>query len=217
MCKLFRATVIGVLLILLGSANAWAVKAYTTDARELPLRNTPNNSSRAILTLPPASPVEVLDQREWSRVSYTGPGGEAREGWVPTKLLDSRPPESAAIKQLDVENAALREQIGLLEKDKAGFQQREKDLTDKAARLSAAYEELKKGSTEYVKLKEEYDSTRTLLRNAQEYIQNLLQEQEGLRLSNRIQWFIAGAMVLFFGMLVGWGFGKRNKKRRAYY
>ena len=217
MVKLYRFTVIVLFFIFFSAASAWAAKAYITDAQDLPLRNTPNANSKVLLTIPPASPVEVLDQRQWSRVSYTRPGGETREGWVPTKSLGARPPDSAALKQLDIENAALREQIGLLDKDKSGFGQREKDLTDKVAKLSAAYEELKNGSANYVKLKEEYDSTKTLLRNAQEYIQNLLQEKEDLRLSNRIQWFIAGALVLLFGMIMGWGFGRRQKKRRAYY
>jgi SH3 domain protein len=217
MLKIHQVPVLALVLLVLGAGTGWAAKAFTTDAQEVGLRAAPNPNAKQVVAIPPGSAVEVVQGNQWSRVQYTPPGGGPHEGWVQSRFLAGRPPESNALKALTAENAALREQISLLDKEKAGFQQREKELSDKLVKLSSAYEELKGGSANYLKLKGEYDSVKQGLASAQESIQTLLQKNEGLELSNRIQWFLAGATVLLFGLAVGWATGRHQKKRRSLY
>ena len=194
-----------------------AAKVYTTDTQEVPLRLTPNSAGKSILMIPPASALELMNSRTWVRVRYTKPGGEARDGWVQLGYLSARPPDSAIARELGSENDSLKERLDALDQEKTGLSQREKELTEKLTKLNAAYEELKGGSGNYLKLKGEYDSAKTSLAGAQENIQSLLQENENLKLSQRLRGFLAGAGVLFCGLFLGWWTGRRQKKKKGSY
>ena len=111
----------------------------------------------------------------------------------------------------------MKERLDELDKEKAGLSQREKDLSDKLTKLNAAYEELKGGSGNYLKLKAEYDSAKSSLASAQEHIQTMVQENDNLKLSQRVQWFVAGALVLLLGWSMGWATGRRQKKKKGSY
>ncbi|MHC1727061.1 MAG: TIGR04211 family SH3 domain-containing protein [Syntrophobacteraceae bacterium] len=205
-------------IALLAASPALATKAYTTDTQEIPLRLTPKNEGKTILMIPPASEVELVNPSAWVHVRYTKPTGELRDGWVQNKFLGARPPDSTAIRDLGVQNEALRQQLSVLDQEKSGLSQREKDLTEKLTKLNAAHEELKGGSANYLKLKSEYDSAKASLASAQDHIQSLIQENENLKISQRVQWFVAGALVLLTGLSLGWGIGRRQKKKKgAYY
>ncbi len=75
----------------------------------------------------------------------------------------------------------------------------------------------KEGSANYLKLKSENDSAKASLTSAQENIQTLVQENENLKVSHNIRWFVAGALVLLSGWFIGWATGRWRKKRRGTY
>ena len=205
-----------ILAVFLFTGPVFAQKAYTTDAQEIPLLTAPGKG-KTILMVPPASTVEPLNTNSWVHVRYTKPNGEVREGWVQSKYLGARPPDSAVAKELGAENASLRERLDGVDREKTTLSEREKDLTDKLTKLNAAYEDLKAGSSNFLKFKAEYDAAKSSLASAQENIQTLIQENENLKLSQRVQWFAAGALVLLFGWFTGWMTGRRQKKRRSTY
>jgi SH3 domain protein len=205
------------LAIVIPAGSALAVKAYTTDTQELPLRVSPSSSAKTLLTIPPASSVELANPHSYTKVRYEKPGGEVREGWVASRFLSAQPPDSSAARELQTENEALKERLDELDKEKAGLSEREKDLSDKLTKLNVAYEELKGGSVNYLKLKSEYDSAKSNLASAQEHIQTMVQENDNLKLSQRVQWFVAGALVLLLGWFMGWATGRRHKKKKGSY
>jgi SH3 domain protein len=208
-----------VLVILVPAGTALAVKLFTTDTQELLLRASPSSDSKSLASIPPASSVELVNPHAYTKVRYIKPNGEVREGWIPTKFLNSQPPDSSVTRELKTENEAIKERLDEVDKEKAGLSQRERDLSDKLTQLNAAYEELKGGSVNYLKLKSEYDSAKSSLASAQEHIQTMVQENENLKLSQRVHWFVAGAFVLLLGWFIGWATGKRQKKRKkgSYY
>ena len=57
----------------------------------------------------------------------------------------------------------------------------------------------------------------TGLASAQGNIQTLIQENENLKLSHNIRWFVAGALVMLSGWFMGWATGRWRKKRRGTY
>jgi SH3 domain protein len=120
-------------------------------------------------------------------------------------------------RELETENAAMKAQLGEADKEKTELSQKEKELTDKLTKLNAAYEELKGGSANYMKLKSEYDAAKAGLASAQGNIQTLIQENENLKLSHNIRWFVAGALVMLSGWFMGWATGRWRKKRRGTY
>lgn len=138
-----------ILAVFLFTGPVFAQKAYTTDAQEIPLLTAPGKG-KTILMVPPASTVEPLNTNSWVHVRYTKPNGEVREGWVQSKYLGARPPDSAVAKELGAENASLRERLDGVDREKTTLSEREKDLTDKLTKLNAAYEDLKAGSSNFL-------------------------------------------------------------------
>jgi SH3 domain protein len=196
---------------------AQADKAYTVNTDPLPLRATPSPRGKAVAMLPPSSTVERVSDRSNTRVIYRTPDGTVKEGWIPSRFLSAVPVDSSPFKKLSAENEALKAQVAQLQNDSTGLSQKEKDLTDKLSTLTAAYDELKKGSVNYLKLKAEYDSAKTGLDSARKSMQSLVRENEDLKLYHNIQWFLAGGVVLLLGWFMGWSSTRWRKKRKQSY
>lgn len=196
---------------------ALSATAYTVNTDPLPLRSTASPRGKAVAMLPPSSTVERVNDRSNTRVIYRTPDGIVKEGWIPSKFLSAVPVDSSPFKKLSAENEALKAQVAQLQNDSTGLSQKEKDLTDKLSTLTAAYDELKKGSVNYLKLKAEYDSAKTGLDSARKSMQSLVRENEDLKLYHNIQWFLAGGVVLLLGWFMGWSSTRWRKKRKQSY
>lgn len=205
------------LAVILNPVTTWAAKAYVSDPKEAALRAGPGLNYKVVATIPTGTGLEILKTAEWIQVRFTGPGGESKEGYLQNSSVAAYPPESIFVKQLQSESAQANEKLANLEKDRADHAQKEKDLTEKLKKLEVAYESLKSGSANYMKLKEECDAVRSAQVSAEENIQALIQENEDLKFSARVKWFIAGAIVLLFGWFLGWLTSRSQKKRKPYY
>jgi SH3 domain protein len=205
------------LAMLLFPGATWAAKAYVSDPKETSLRSGPGLNYKVLGTIASGSSLEVLKTAEWIQVRFVGPGGEIKEGWVQNSAVAAYPPESSFIKELQSENAQISEKLASLEKENVDLVQREKDLAEKLKKSEIAYESLKSGATNFVKLKEECDAVKSALVSAEENTQALIQENEDLKFSARIRWFIAGAIVLLFGWFLGWLTARSQGKRRSRY
>lgn len=219
MKKLFQYPIIAAFsaAVLLCSQICWAEKAFITDPTDTQIRSGPNSQNRVIATLPPGASIEVLKGNEWTHIRFTTSTGEVKDGWVRSRSVGPRPPVEMVTKQLESENLDLSQRLADSEKQNLSFADREKQLTDKLRKLESDYEALKAGSANYVGLKAEYDSTKANLAAAQESIQILNKENDSLRLSQKIQFFAAGAAVLICGLLLGWISGRHQKRQRSNY
>ena len=207
-----------ILTTVLPFSASGASKAYVTNTLEAALRTGPSSENRVVTMLPAGTPAEILSTRhDWTRVRVSEGTGKVREGWVQSRFLGTDSPEQMQAKGLEMENASVKERLAELEKEKQDFARKEKDLLDKIAKLEASYKELESGSANYIKLKEECESTKSALADAQGHNNSLIQENENLRLSQRIKWFGMGALVLFFGWFVGIVTGKRRRRRSPYH
>lgn len=198
-------------------AASWGAKAYVADPKETALRAGPGQNYKVLATIPSGTGLEVLKTAEWIQVRFSGPTGETRDGWVQNSAVAPFPPESTFIKELQTENAQLNEKLTSLEKEKAELSQKEKELSEKLRKVEAAYESLKSGASNVLKMKEESDAAKAALASSEENIQALIQENEDLKFSARVKWFIAGALVLLFGWLLGWLTSRSNKRHRSTY
>lgn len=205
------------LTIICFPATARAAKVYVSDSKETSLRAGPGMNYKVLGMIPSGSGLEILKAPEWIQVRASGPGGETKEGWVQNSAVAPIPPESSFIKELQSENAQINEKVSNLEREKADLIQKDKDLAERLKKAETAYESLKSGSANYMKLKEEYDTVKSALVSAEETTQALIQENEDLKFSARVKWFVAGAFVLLFGWLLGWLTSRSQRKRRPYY
>jgi SH3 domain protein len=202
----------------LNSDPCWAVRSFVNDAHEIAFRSGPGTQNRVVRMLPPGTGVEVQGNRnDWSKVRLSDGPEDTRVGWVLSKYLTTQSPEEVQAKGLEMENASLKEAIRGMEKEKVDFAKREKELLDKIAKLESNYESLKSGSANYLKFKDEFDQTKAALTSVQTNNQALLQENENLKLSQNIKWFIVGAAVLVGGWWIGVITGRLQRKRRPQY
>lgn len=207
-----------VLLSFVFDLQSRAETVYVNDAHEIAMRSGPSIQNRVIRMLPPGTPVELLGSKnDWSQIRLPEGSGKVREGWVLSRFLSTVSPEAMQQRGLEQENAALKEMIEALEREKSEHIKLQKELQHKIADLESRYENLKAGSSNYLKFKEEFDATRAALAAAQSNYQSLLQENENLRLSQKIKWFAAGAAVLVSGWALGLLTGRLQRKRRTTY
>jgi SH3 domain protein len=205
------------LSILMTGGVALAVNAYTTDAQEMPLRVTPSVEAKILLKVPPGSLVEMVNPNSYSKVRYQKPDGRIQEGWILSRFLSPWPADSSMGKETEAENAALNTKLDELNGEKKELSQKQTELTDKLIKLNSAYEELKGGSANYLELKSEYDSATASLARAQEQIQELVQENETLKLARDVRWVVATVAVLLTGWSLGWITTRRKRRKGSYY
>jgi SH3 domain protein len=212
---------LALMLVLLSSTlchDCWAAKAYVNDAHEIALRSGPSVQNRVIRMLPPGIQVDQLNIRaDWTQIRLPEGSGSVREGWVLSRFLSMETPDALQQRVLEQENTTLKEMIANLEKEKADIANRQKEFQDKIAKMEASYESLKTGSTNYLKFREEFDATKAALAAAQNNYQSLLQENENLKLSQKIRWFVSGALVLLGGWAMGLLTGRLQRKRPSTY
>ena len=195
-----------------------AETAYVNDSHEIAMRSGPSVQNRVLRMLGPGTPLELLGSKnDWSRIRLPEGSGNVREGWVLTRFLSTISPEALQQKGLEQENATLKEIIETLEREKGESVKLQKELKEKIASLELSYENLKAGSSNYLKFQNDYEATKAALAAAQNNYQSLLQENENLRLSQNIKWFAAGAVVLISGWALGLLTGRLQRKRRTTY
>lgn len=200
---------------------AWADNmAYVLDTGTVNLRSGPTTGYRVMADLSAGTQVTVLGQRDgWSQVQYTRPDGTTLKGWVLTRFLTDHSPWTAQVKAL---NASLHQKIDGMTAQRAALMQKQQQLTQQLqttsaqlTTLQAKYDALQTDAASYGKLKSKYQSTKARLTAAQQKAASLNQKLEKLKLARRIEWFIAGALILLCGWLIGMSMGRYQKKRRS--
>lgn len=221
MKKIVYVNLVLVLTIFLFAQTGLAVKtAYVTDLCQVNLRSGPGTDYRVVSALSSGFVVEIVGKKAgWSNVRLVKEGGEAIDGWILDKYLVDQPPWAAQAKTM---NASLKEQLACIIEEKNQLSEREthlaqqlKDTTEKLQTVQQDYDTLKAGSSDYLKLKQEYTATKAALAEAQENVRTQASEIDDLKISQKVRWFIAGALVLICGWVIGVIMGRYQRKRRS--
>jgi SH3 domain protein len=216
--------IVGVIVALCLVAHpSWAAKAYVTDSFSVTLRTGASIENKIIAMPSSGQPVEVLDSKEdWSYVRLLGHGEDSKEGWMLSRFLITRLPWEVQVKALKDENTWLKEKLPHIEKELTEAIHREQNLNERLQentsafhKLQGDYESLKRGAAEYLKLKADHKATRSQLEITREKLQRVTEENQRLSASERNRGFVLGALVLFFGLLVGLVLGRGQRKRRS--
>ncbi len=212
-------------LIVIGlctTALSVSAAVYVSDKLDAPLRIGPGTEFRIVGMLRSGQAVEVITEKQgWSNVRTTRESG-GKEGWILTRYLMSREPWERRVKSLEAENAKLRETVnpvqGELQEVKARNVEIEKELkktTEALRTVKNDYEILKNEASGFLDLKKHFDTTKADLARVQEDLAKVTEENMQLRSSHRHRWFLAGALVLLFGLIIGLIMGRREKKRTS--
>ena len=210
------------LIVLLAlPAAAAAETAYVSENFEITMRTGPGTERKIISLVQSGRALEVLEQgEEWSLVR--APNG--KEGWVLNRYLTTSQPSAMVLERVrqdyDVLNAKyneLKEKYDSLSAQKkvsdADLSQSSQDLNE----LSAAYENLKKESADFLKLKKQYEKTAADLEAEKNRSSELDDENMQMKRNRIIQWVWTGGGIMLLGFFLGLFSSSRRKPRSSLY
>jgi SH3 domain protein len=193
---------------------------YITDMVPIPMRSDnsiQNNPSNLIKLLDSGTKLEILSTKNnWTKVRF-----EKTVGWIVSRYLTSNKPARMQLEALKRSNN--NKQLSLFQQYK-----RNKKLEKKISELLIENSELSiqsgKLESEKKHVEQVYKDALKLEYGNKKYKTQILQLKSELKLlqnnntigqeSNNRNWFVVGALVLFFGLVMGIFTQKRINHRR---
>ena len=191
---------------------------YITDQIDIPIRSDQNFGNNIIRVLPSGTELSLLQSTEdgWAQIQF-----DDTIGWIKSFYLSKDPPAREELKKLTRTSntnklliSKLASEKEVLENELSLLKQENTDLSIQSSKSQAEKEHIEKIYQDALKLEHENEK----------HIQEKLQLKAELQLADnntQIQkdtssrnWFIVGAIVLFFGMIIGFIVpGILNRKR----
>ena len=210
---------LGVLL----APPANAASAWVTDQFEITLRSGPSTNNAIQLMIDSGLRLEVLERDAdsgYSRVRT--PGGT--EGWVLSRYLMNEPSAREQLEtlsgqltsatsrgsSLDAQMSAVRAEYDAANKKIAGLER------DKAA-LEKELAEIRRTAANVLAINEQNTTLMDQLAASQIRADTFEQENRRLASQTTRYWFMAGAVVLLFGILLGIWLPRVRWQRRSRY
>lgn len=224
MNRLYFMLVIILGLCLMGQWS-WATKTYVTDSCEINLYDGPSTKNKVIAVVPSGESVEVfLSQEDWSFVRLLERGENNKEGFILSRYLITPLPWERQARSLKEENTRLKERLAHMENKWSEAVRREQEVTEKLQdhtealhRFQKEYESLRQEAADYLELKAAHTGILSAMEPIQKRIQGLSEENERLKSSDSIKFFIVEVLVLLTGLIIGLAMGREQKKQRSLY
>ncbi len=206
-----------VLIFLASSANAETF-VYITDQVDIPIRSEKSLGNTIIRLLPSGTKLSVLQITEdgWTEVKY-----QNTIGWISSRYLSNTMSSREELKQA---NTVINESQLLITKYETELEELNKQLLilnneNKALVIKSSKSEAEKNHIEQIyqdALKLEHENEKLnqeqlQLKTELQLAQNNSQIQQDTSQRN---WFIVGALVLFFGVVIGIIMPKMFNRRR---
>ena len=197
--------------------EAYAETMYVSDKMKITFRTGPGNDRKITSLLTSGQPVEAIDSSgDWVQVQLP----DGREGWVLKQYLSAAVPCRIEIESLRQTHQRIIEEVAVLKKENMILTSENKTLSDALAKnknelhaSKSEYNTLKKESVHYIELKAKHEKATIALSNQEKRADQLEKELADALKSRHIKWFLGGAGVLIFGMLLG--FSSKREKRRS--
>jgi len=199
-------------------ASADAI-VFITDQVDIPIRSDKAFGDNIIRSLPSGTELSILqitDDNAWAQIKY-----EDTVGWIIASYLSKEPPAREELKKLKRTYNANKLLISKFQTEKDEL---EKQLVSLKQENTDLVIQNSKSQAEKAHIEQIYQDALKLEHENERLIQETLQLKTELQLAeNNTQiekdtsqrnWFIVGALVLFFGMLIGYLVPGLVKRRR---
>ncbi|MBF0224237.1 MAG: TIGR04211 family SH3 domain-containing protein [Desulfobacterales bacterium] len=182
---------------------------YIDDQKEITVRTGKGTEFKVIAMGKSGEKVEVLEfyENDWSKVKF--PNG--REGWVMSRFLTKQEPPSLSLKRLSESHNNLISKYETLQGQNNDVKSENKRLTDELeiknmelADITSSYEALKSESSNYIKLKKQYDEVAKKLEENTKKAEMLESELENYYQNSNFRWFLSGAGLVFISFILGY-------------
>ncbi len=206
------------LLILTSSLTFAKSYVYVTDMVDIPMRSDNKISSdNLVRMLPSGTKLELLSTEDgWTKVKY-----EKTIGWMISRYLTNNQPAKAELEKLKLTYSANKRLISQKKEEKTKLEKELKNLKDSNTKLSiqtsksqAEKEHIEQVYKDALKLEHSNEKLKTQVLQLRSEIQILKNNDISTQDSSLRNWFIVGALVLFFGIVIGFIFSKLATQRR---
>lgn len=210
-------------LSVLLTATASAEPAWVSDQFEITLRSGPSTSNAIQLMVDSGTRLEVLErdaESGYSRVQTQG----GTEGWVLTRYLMSEPSAREQLQTLtsQLTNAnsrgtSLNSQLQAIRAEQNSATQQIATLEREKAAAEEELEEIKRTAANVLAINDQNKALMDQLAAAQIRADTLEQENRELASQTTRYWFMAGALVLLIGIVLGIWLPRIRWQRRSRY
>ena len=202
-----KYTSIILILILLTFKVSAESFVYITDQLDIPIRADQNFGENIIRLLPSGTELSLLQSTEdgWAQVQF-----DDTIGWIKSFYISNEPPAREELKKLTRTYNANKLLISKLSSEKEILnsellilKQENIDLVIQSSKSKAEKEHIEQIYQDALKLEHEnkkHIQEKLQLKTELQLVENNNQIQKGNSSRN---WFIVGAIVLFFGMIIG--------------
>lgn len=210
-------------LILFIPMQVQADTRYVTDTFEITLRTGPSGGHSIQRMIKSGTMLEVIERdpdNGYSKIRTTG----GTEGWVLSRYLMKEP---AAWAQLEMLSSALtntttkgnniRSQVDAIKHQLDNAAKRVATLEHENTELNNEITEIKRIAANTLAIDSQNKKLRQRLMNAESQRKKLLQENYEMHTRKERDWFVAGAGVLFAGILAGIIFTRIRWRKRSRY
>jgi SH3 domain protein len=206
-----------VLILLVSSANA-EMFVYITDQVDIPIRSEKSLGNTIIRLLPSGTKLSVLQITEdgWTEVKY-----QNTIGWISSRYLSN---SMSAREELKQANTVINESQLLITKYETELEELNKQLLKLNNENKKLVIKSSKSEAEKTHIEQIYQDALKLEHENEKLNQEQLQLKTELQLAqnnsqieqdtSQRNWFIAGALVLFFGIVIGIIMPKILNRRR---
>ena len=209
----------GLILLLGATFSVQAETKYVSDQLIITVRTGQGAQYQIIKTLKTGEHVEVLETTEtgYTRVRTS----DGTEGWVRSQYLIDEPVAmeklQKATKQLSYARSELkkvREKYTALKQEHKTLSQQLATLQSEKNRLDSQINHLNEVAKKPILLDKQNRELQQKNITLEKDLQRLNQENQALRDRSQREWFIAGALVLFGGILLGLIIPKLRRRKR---
>ena len=196
---------------------AMAETNYVDDTLTITLRTGQGNTYQILRTLTSGAALEILEREDkYARVRTA----DGTEGWVLTQYLTAQPVARDRLTQaeqrlarFETENQQLKKDLAALRNEKRAVEGEHKQASGTAEKLQAELERLKTVAARPMELEKQNQEMRQRLQELELNARILGEENTSLRDRANRDWFLAGAGVLFGGLLLGLILPKLRKRQ----
>jgi SH3 domain protein len=216
------------ILIVLGScivaaATVRAEPGWVSDQIEVTLRTGPSTANAITRMLRSGTPIEIIerdDETGYARIRTSA----GTEGWVLSRYLMNEPPARQQLERLTSQLTTANTEGSTLSSQLTAIKSQHDEATATIARLErdkqalqSELEEIKNTASNTLTIDRQNKDLRQQLTDAEIKVSILEQENEALSGQTTRNWFLAGALVLFVGVIMGLWLPRIRWQKRSRY
>ncbi|MDJ0621981.1 MAG: TIGR04211 family SH3 domain-containing protein [Desulfocapsaceae bacterium] len=208
-------------IIILWSNTVQAQTWYVKPTAEIPLRRGQGSDYKILAIVSDGAPVTVVEENEtWAKITTT----DGKEGWILKRYLTQQTPLDRVVTNLRAKNQTLEQQLTETRTENEELQRVQQALEntlanhkEELATLADEHNTLVEDTANVITIKSNLEESREAVTDLQQKIGVVVAENNRLKASQNIRWFLAGGGTLILGCIIGMIISRSKKKKSSLY